>query len=76
MTKERQKNLCESLTRLGYGRDKEIRLYGENYRLTSDPIVVADKVVFIDAVEPESGRSRRIRIPLSIIHMAIQNLSD
>ena len=76
MTQERLNNLCDNLNKMGYGRDKETRLYGENYRFTSDPIVVAERVVFIDAVERESGRSKRIRLPLTIIHMANQNLPD
>ena len=57
MTEERHKNLCESLKRLGYGRNGQIRLYGADYDLTSDPIVVADRVVLVDAIERRSGQS-------------------
>jgi hypothetical protein len=76
MTEERHKKLCESLKQLGYGRNGRIRLYGADYDLTSDPIVVADRVVLVDAVERRSGQSRRIRIPLTVLIMASQDLMD
>jgi hypothetical protein len=76
MTEEQHKNLCESLKRLGYGRNGQIRLYGADYDLTSDPIVVADRVVLVDAVERRSGQSRRIRLPLTILIMASQDPTD
>ncbi|HTR23962.1 MAG TPA: hypothetical protein VMI10_08245 [Terriglobales bacterium] len=75
MTEERQRNLCESLKRLGYGRNRQVRLYGADYDLTSDPIVVADRLVVVDAIERRSGQSTRIRIPLTILKAARQNLS-
>ena len=74
MTEERQRNLCESLKRLGYVRNGQVRLYGADYDLTSDPIVVADRLVLVDAIERRSGQSRRIRLPLTILIMASQNL--
>ena len=47
-----------------------MRLYGEVFDLVSDPISIGDNFVFVDALERKSGRVRRIRIPLSIVHMA------
>ena len=48
-----------------------MRLYGEQFELVSDPLVVADQVVFVDAIEKRSGQFRRIRIPLTIVNIAI-----
>ena len=38
--------------------------------MVGDPIVLSDTVVFFDAVEQKSGEHRRVRIPLTIVHMA------
>lgn len=69
---ERQARLCEKLKRLGYGRNSQIRLYGDKYDVTSDPLVIADHLVVVDAVETKSGRTRRVRIPLNVLNMALQ----
>ena len=76
MTEEQHKNLCERLKRLGYGRNGQIRLYGSDYDLTSDPIVVADRVVLVEAIERRSGQSSRIRLPLTVLIMASQDPTD
>lgn len=75
ITEERQRDLCDRLKRLGYGRNGQIRLYGVDYRLTSDPIVVTDRVVLVDAIEQRSGRSARIHLPLTVLIIADQNLN-
>ena len=75
MTEEQRGKLRETLKRLGYGRNKQIRLYGENYDLTSDPIVVADQVVLVDGIERRSQRPRRIRLPLTILNIAKQKVA-
>jgi hypothetical protein len=69
MAKEGSK-LCEIIRRLGYAQNTQVRLYGEIFDIISDPFSVAENVVFIDARERKSGRTRRIRLPLSIIHTA------
>ena len=66
----RHSNLCERLKRLGYAQDNQMKLYGQVFELLSDPIVVEDDVVLVDAVEKESGDLRRVRIPLPIVKMA------
>lgn len=76
MTEERQRDLCESLKRLGYRRRGQIRLYGKDYELTTDPIVVDDRVVLVEAIEQRSGKSTRLRLPLTIIIIASENSTD
>jgi hypothetical protein len=67
---ERQAKMCEKLKKLGYGQDSEIKLYGDKYSVTSDPMVINDNVVVVDAVEQKSGRARRVKIPLNVISLA------
>ena len=69
---ERQAKMCEKLKRLGYGQNSQIKLYGDKYDVTSDPLVIADHLVVVDAVETKSGRARRVRIPLNVLNMALQ----
>lgn len=69
MTKE-QSALCARLRQLGYAQDRQVRLYGEIFELVSDPMIVGDNLVFVDARERKSGQRRRVRIPLTIVHMA------
>ena len=68
-----QITLCERVKRLGYSRNTQVRLYGEVFNLVSDPISIGDNFVFVDALEQKSGRIRRVRIPLTIVHLAEQN---
>lgn len=62
--------LCDRLKRLGYAPNIQMRLYGEMFELTSDPIVVNDNLAFVDGIEKKSRKPRRIRIPLLILRMA------
>jgi len=47
-----------------------MRLYGEEFEFLSDPTVLADGTVFVDAIEKRSRQARRILIPLPIVNMA------
>jgi hypothetical protein len=67
---EKQIILFTSLKRLGFTTGNQIKLYGEVFELVSEPIVMADNMVLVDATEKKSGQSRRVRIPLPIVHMA------
>lgn len=64
--------LCERLKRLGFAQEKRMKLYGEEFELLSDPLIVANDVVFVDAIEKKSRQQRRVRIPLPIVKMANQ----
>ena len=67
-----QARLSERLKRLGFSRENQIRLYGAQFELLGDPVVMSDNVVFVDAVEQKSGQLRRVRIPLNIVRMATE----
>ena len=69
MTKK-QASLCERLKQLGFKQENQMRLYGEEFELLGDPLVMRDDLVFVDAIEKKSGQRRRVRIPLSIVSMA------
>jgi hypothetical protein len=69
MTKQ-QIRLCERLQRLGFTAGTQMKLYGEVFDFLSEPIVLTDDVVLVDAREKKSGQTRRVRVPLLIIHMA------
>jgi hypothetical protein len=62
--------LSNTLKRLGYANDDRIKLYGKEFRLLDDPVVMTDSLVFVDAVETQSGRAMRLRIPINIVNMA------
>jgi hypothetical protein len=69
-----QQALCERLKRLGYEKDKQIRMYGEEFELISDPITIGEHLFVVDAIERKSRSFRRVRIPLTIINMIRQEL--
>jgi hypothetical protein len=70
MTEKERTTIFERLRRLGYRRNKHIKLYGEKYLLTSEPIVVDDHVAWVDAIERKSGRPKRIAIRLPVLDVA------
>lgn len=57
---------------MGFAQEKRMKLYGEEFELLSDPLIVANDVVFVDAIEKKSRQQRRVRIPLPIVKMANQ----
>jgi hypothetical protein len=67
---EKQIYVSARLKRLGFTKGNQMKLYGEVLELVSEPILVAEDVVLVDATETRSGRSRRVRIPLPIVNMA------
>jgi hypothetical protein len=62
--------LCETLKRLGYAQDNQVKLYGEIFHLVSDPISIGENLVFVDALHGRSGRVMRVRIPPTLVQMA------
>lgn len=68
----KEQKLCDLIRRLGYAQNAQVRLYGETFDILSDPFSIGENAVFVDAMERKSGRKRRVRIPLSIVHTAKQ----
>ncbi len=66
--------VCERLKTLGYARRNLIRIYGEEFELTSNPME-DDNGFAVDAISRKSGEARRLQIPLSIVQMIRNDLS-
>ena len=62
--------LCETIRLLGYAQNNQVRLYGEVFDLVSDPVSVGENLVFVDAMDRQSGQVRRVRIPPTIVQKA------
>ncbi len=71
---QQQVALCERLKRLGYEKNKQLRMYGQDFDLISDPITIGEHLYVVDAIERKSKNLRRVRIPLPVINMARQEL--
>jgi hypothetical protein len=69
---DKQISLCARLRGLGYTKGNQMKLYGETFEVLSEPIVMADNLVIVDATEKKSGQLRRVRIPLPIVNMATE----
>jgi hypothetical protein len=50
--------LCETIKRLGYAQNNQVRLYGGVFDLVSDPVSVGENFVFVDATGPEIRSSQ------------------
>jgi hypothetical protein len=59
----KQTYLCERLKLLGFTQGEQVRLYGLQFELRGDPLVIADNLVLIDAIDRKSGESRRAYSP-------------
>lgn len=64
--------LTVRLKDLGFRQGNQMRLYGENFELASEPMIVTTSLVLVDAIEKKSGRRRRVRIPLPILKIAAE----
>ena len=65
--KNQPDTLCETIKRLGYAQNNQVRLYGEVFDLVSDPVSVGENFVFVDGLERKLGHLRRVRIPSTIV---------
>ena len=63
-------SLCETLKRLGYAQDNQVKLYGEVFQLVSDPISIRENLVFVDALHGRSGKVMRVCIPPTLLQIA------
>jgi hypothetical protein len=63
-------SLCARLKGLGFAQGNQMKLYGQEFELLSELIVMGNNLVLVDAIERKSGQVRRVRIPLSMVKMA------
>ncbi|MGD1078748.1 MAG: hypothetical protein ABR881_10555 [Candidatus Sulfotelmatobacter sp.] len=70
----RDSEVGERLKALGYAHPNRIRMYGEEFDLTSNPIPEENGFA-IEAISRKSGLARRLRIPLSILQMITKDLT-
>lgn len=68
---EKHIHLCQRLQKLGFTKGAQMKLYGQIFDFTADPMVVTDDIVVIDAQEKSTGEVRRVTIPLPVVHTAI-----
>jgi hypothetical protein len=68
--RNRPDTLFETMKRMGYAQDNQVRLYGKVFDLVSDPVSIGANFVFVDGLDQKSGQVRRIRIPPTIVQMA------
>lgn len=61
-----QATICNRLQELGYAREKQIKLYGEEFQLVSNPVPDGDGFA-VEGIARRSGNLTRMRIPLSIV---------
>lgn len=62
--------LCETIKRMGYAQNNQVRLYGNVFDLVADPVSIGENLVFVDGMDRKSGQVMRIRIPPTIVQMA------
>jgi len=63
---ENRRTICERLQELGYAREKNIRLYGEEFHFVSNPVPDGEGFA-IEGISRTSVNVRRVRIPLSLV---------
>jgi len=76
LSPEQKSDLCKTIKRLGYTKDHQVELYGRVFEITSDPVCLGEHLVFVDAREPNSRHTTRVRIPMNIVQKAQQSRHD
>jgi hypothetical protein len=65
-----EKDTCQKLISLGYGRSNRVRLYGQEVQLVSDPYPHREGGFAIEVVSKSESVSRTLRLPLPVLHVA------
>ena len=65
---------CRKLISLGYARSNRVRLYGQEVQLISDPFPQEGGVA-IEVVGRNESSSRTMKLPLSVLQIAVQKRS-
>ena len=65
---------CRKLISLGYARSNRVRLYGQEVQLISDPFPQEGGIA-IEVVGRNESSSRTMKLPLSVLQIAIPKRS-
>lgn len=71
---DKRQEICDKLQKLGYAREKHIKLYGEDLDLISNPVPDGDGFA-VECVARPSGDLRRVRIPLTLVYTVKRELA-
>jgi len=63
-------NLNDRLKRLGFAVGTQMKLHGEEFELASEPIIVDENTVMVDAIKRNSGERKQVGVPLPILKVA------
>ena len=66
--------LCDRLKKMGYAQSKRIRIYGEDFEVTSNPFPQGNGVA-IQAQSKGEKQSRVLQLPLPILQMVSRRKS-
>ncbi len=66
--------ICERLKKFGYSQEQQIRLYGEEFQLISNPFPHGNGFA-VEGIEHTSGKLRIMRIPLSLVQTLKRELT-
>jgi hypothetical protein len=60
---ETKQRLNVRLKGLGFTLGTQMKLYGEEFEVASEPIIISEKLVLVDAIETKSGKLKRTPWP-------------
>jgi len=69
----KERFICDKLRKMGYAQERNIRLYGEEFHLVSNPTPDGEGFA-VDGIARRSGDRRRIGVPLSLVVTIRQEL--
>ena len=65
-----QPSFTARLKKLGFARGNQMRLYGGNFEIAGEPIIISDDEVLVDTIDVKLGTVKRMRIPLPVLKVA------
>ena len=66
--------ICERLKKFGYSKEREIRLYGDQFHLISNPFPDGNGFA-VEGIARSSGQLKRMHIPLSLVQTLKRELA-
>jgi hypothetical protein len=66
--------ICERLKKFGYSQERNIRLYGEEFHLMSNPFPDGNGFA-VEGIARSSGQLKRMHIPLSLVQTLKRELA-